>query len=173
VLIWQANKRTNKIGELVQDLKRNRMLPAIVFLNSSEACTQLALELTRHMQQLEAENLTVTKADLKKADKQEKALRRSRNRKDENNNEGNNKTQEEWEDEDTGVKNPDELNDKYTFLDPKYKLSSQEIQDEISLNKHRKNIPPQMFEAWKRGVGVHHANFHTKFRSSVECLFRK
>jgi replicative superfamily II helicase len=30
-----------------------------------------------------------------------------------------------------------------------------------------------MFEAWKRGIGVHHASFHTKFRSSVESLFRK
>lgn len=30
-----------------------------------------------------------------------------------------------------------------------------------------------MFEAWRRGIGVHHAQYHTKFRSSVEFLFRK
>ena len=54
----------------------------------------------------------------------------------------------------------------------KYKLTESEIEDEIDLHKHRK-IPDLMFEAWKRGIGVHHANFHSKFRSSVECLFRK
>jgi len=155
---------------LVQDLKINSLLPAIVFLSSSKASNQLALELTRHLEVIEAENSKVTKADLKKVDKQEKALRRSKNRKDENNNE---KSSKVIEDEDLELKNSNELNIKYTFLDPKYKMTFQEIDDEINIHRHRKNIPKEMFEAWKRGIGVHHASFHTKFRSSVECLFRR
>lgn len=151
------------------------MLPAIVFLQSAEACNQLALELVRHLKDLEARSSSVTKTDLKRAEALEKALKRSRNRKDENNNNksSNDRSDDVAEEEYASLKNPAELNDKYTFLDPKYKLSTKELQEEISLNKHRKNIPAEMFEAWKRGVGVHHASFHTKFRSSVECLFRK
>ena len=29
------------------------------------------------------------------------------------------------------------------------------------------------FEAWKRGIGVHHANYHTKYRGYTEYLFRR
>ena len=65
------------------------------------------------------------------------------------------------------------IDEKYTYLDHKFKLTDKELSDEIDLHSHRTNIPNYMFEAWKRGVGVHHANFHNKFRSSVEYLFRK
>ena len=50
---------------------------------------------------------------------------------------------------------------KYTFFDMKYKLTENELNDEINEHSFRK-IPDILFEGWKRGIGVHHAKFHTK-----------
>ena len=44
---------------------------------------------------------------------------------------------------------------------------TRKINEELKLHRDRKNIPKKLFDGWKRGVGVHHAYFHTKFRSSV------
>ena len=52
-------------------------------------------------------------------------------------------------------------------------MSSVEIDAEIELHKRRANIPKAVMSGWRRGIGVHHAEFHTKFRASVECLFRR
>lgn len=145
------------------------MLPAIVFLKSPESCNSLAIQLTEYLEKLESDNSKTTKTDLKNLDKIEKKMKKlleSAKKKS-----GKDKLDEDVETE--PFTRLSEFNVKYTFLDTNNIMSNEEIDEEINLHRYRKNIPKKLFDAWKRGIGVHHANFHSKFRSSVECLFRK
>jgi superfamily II RNA helicase len=161
------------IAELVENLHDKKLLPAIVFLNSGSLCDALAERLVDYLDEREKENSSQTEKDLKKQEKSDKALqKRLKNQQDKNKkNKSKGMTTEEGEDEDT-VSQAKRYDDKFTFLDFKHKMGINEIEEEIDLHKHRP-IPSKLFDAWKKGIGVHHAFFHTKFRSSVECLFRR
>ena len=145
------------------------MLPAIVFLKSTAACDYLALALLNHLEEKQKEYSKVTKKDSKTYEKMIKLAKKKRDQATKKNTK-----QEDLEDleEIDIIVNPNQINEKFSFLDSKRKMTDSEINDEIDLHRRRK-IPSKMFDAWKRGIGVHHANYHTKFRSSVECLFRK
>jgi superfamily II RNA helicase len=156
------------ITQLVKSLHQNKMLPAIVFLNTYDFCNELAEKLVNDLENEEEEN----KKDNKKANKQPTKLHRETKKKADKNADWREQSEllEELQESYIDVNKIDE---KYTYLDRKFKLSDKEIDEEIDSHKFRPNIPTSMFEAWKRGIGVHHANFHNKFRSSVEYLFRK
>jgi superfamily II RNA helicase len=158
------------IFDLVDNLYKNKMLPAIVFLNSCDQCDKLAQILVSQLKHLEEEEMRDS-GKMKKTEKETAKLaklkKKSRDRK--NNGELDKDEYEFLEEQNMIVPL---INHKYSFLDSKYKLTENEILEEINLHKFRK-IPSYFFDGWKRGIGVHHANYHTKFRNSVEYLFRK
>ena len=156
----------DNVYEFVQLLHERKMLPAIVFLNSSEMCNELAERLTKTLEKMQSEQKPTSKVDLKKSEKLEKSIKRNRDKE---------ATKDEWKSDTVSdsIEDFDRVDEKFTFLDAKYKISEEEMREEIDMHRHRPNIPKHMFEGWKRGVGVHHAVFNTKFRNSVECLFRK
>lgn len=144
------------------------MLPAIVFLRCSEACDNLALALLNYLE--EKEYSKVTKKDTKNY---ERMIKQAKKKRDVTKKNTNGTKQEDFNDlDEISVVNPNRINEQFSFLDSKRTMTDTEVDDEIYLHR-RLNISSKMFDAWKRGIGVHHANYHTKFRSSVECLFRK
>lgn len=150
------------ISELINLLHELKMLPVIIFLNSCDYCDQLAKTLTEYLIDLENSDNKFNKI-LKNEEKLLKILKKKVNKHSEG---------QDPKSEDECDLPPLIDKSKYSYLDPAYQMSNSEIESEINLHRHRK-IPSILFEAWKRGIGVHHANHHTKFRSSVECLFRK
>jgi ATP-dependent RNA helicase DDX60 len=156
------------IYELVKSLHEKDMLPAIVFAKTCNLCNQLAFKLTTSLEKEEKEAAARQNKDAKKKEKHVKKLQR------------NLKNEDLSDDEKSMLRssiaamqdNVTSIDDKYTFFNPKYRLSNEEIQEEIRLHRYR-TIDRKLFEGWKRGIGVHHADFHTKVRSSTEYLFRK
>ena len=147
------------------------MLPAIVFLRSSEECNKLAQILVERLKHLQEEEEKKDYKDVKKAEKATaKNLKAKKKTKVRNNN--GELERDEYEFLEEQNMNIPLINHKYSFLDSKYKITDTEIEEEINSHKYRK-IPKYLFDGWKRGIGVHHSNYHTKFRSSVEWLFRK
>jgi len=146
----------NHIYELVKSLHDKKMLPAIVFLNSCDECDILAKKLTQHLIDLEDSdkkfqiNEKLNKKVAKIALNLEKHQKKSKNDNSLDNQDLDSIKSQSFVDR-----------NKYTFFDMKYKLTETELNDEIHEHRHRK-IPSILFEGWKRGIGVHHANFHTK-----------
>ena len=52
-------------------------------------------------------------------------------------------------------------------------MQDNEIQEQIDYATNNHSIDKIFIEAWNRGIGVHHSNYHTKYRSATEYLFRK
>ena len=100
------------IAELFDYLFGKHLLPAILFLKTTDMCDKLAIKLTEEM--------------------------RKRNEQ------------------------------------TRFQANCYTLNEEISEHKRRSymKVPEIMFEAWQYCNGVHHANYHTKYRSSVEYLFR-
>ena len=156
------------VFELVSNLKKNKMLPAIVFTKNYHFADALAKALVitlkdneRLAQKQNDKNLDKNnKKEIKIVEKQLKDPKLDDIEKSE--------LREkifDLENEDKGI--PDE----FTFLNSN-KLPLKEIEEEIEMHKHRK-IEKIFFEAWHRGIGVHHETNSTKYRSSVEYLFRR
>ena len=159
-----CNWLTKNISDLIDLLYKTKMLPAIVFINSCDGCDQLAIALTEHLISLEKSDTNFVNS----LENEEKILKNLKKKK----NKYSDKQNKQMPNEDECELPPLIDKSKYTYLDSKYQMAISEIDDEIKLHKYR-NIPKILFEGWKRGISVHHANYHTKFRSSVECLFRK
>ena len=132
------------------------MLPAIVFLNSCDECDILAKKLTQHLIDLEDSdkkfqvNEKLNKKVAKIALNLEKHQKKSKNDNSLDNQDLDSIKSQSFVDR-----------NKYTFFDMKYKLTETELNEEIYEHRYRK-IPNLLFEGWKRGIGVHHANFHNK-----------
>ena len=145
----------NHIYELVKSLYDKKMLPAIVFLRSCDKCDILAKKLTQHLIDLEDSdkifqvNEKLNKKVAKIATNLEKHQKKSKNDNSLDNQDLDSKSQSFVD------------RNKYTFFDMKYKLTENELNDEINEHSFRK-ISDILFEGWKRGIGVHHAKFHTK-----------
>ena len=160
----------NNVFELARELQNSKLLPAIFFCNSSKMCNKLAMKLNDEFEKLEDEDkkLQKTKKEIKKI---KKFINEIKDLQDQNIDCSSSVCEEIG----SKIIDLDRIDDKYTFLDPKFKQTSSEIDEEMSLHKNKKRqskLKP-FFKAWKRGIGVHHAEFHTKFRASTEYLFRK
>jgi superfamily II RNA helicase len=165
----------DNVYELVCNLRDNQMLPAIVFLKSNEMCDQLATKLVTIFEEQETienqkKNEKITKDDLKKS----KLLKKSMNNKKKN-------STKDWQlecevNEEANQledsQNLDKIDDEFTFIDLKYKIPTAEV-DELTFDLRNRKITPSIINGLKRGIGVHHANYHTKFRQTVEYLFRR
>ncbi|RNA17498.1 superfamily II RNA helicase [Brachionus plicatilis] len=156
------NWLVKNIPDLINLLHKSKMLPAIIFVNSCDGCDQMALALTEYLINLEKSD----KSFMEAVENEEKVVKNMKKKRSKCSGE-----QDQQEEEECEIP-PLIDRSKYSFLDPKYQMANSEIESEIKMHRYR-NIPKIFFEAWKRGIGVHHANYHTKFRSSVECLFRK
>jgi superfamily II DNA or RNA helicase len=155
------------IFELVESLRAKKMLPAIVFVKTYKFCDELAMRLVmtlRDIQEMAEKKVgKVGKCSKVQLKKLKKELDNPKLPEDE---------KYRINEEIRALQNDqEEIPDQFTFLNSK-KLAPSEINEEINLHWKRK-IDKIMFEAWKRGIGVHHANYHTKYRSSTETLFRK
>jgi len=67
--------------------------------------------------------------------------------------------------------NPEAPLDGYRFTD-KTKLEQSELQEILTTLRYR-GIDQWLLQALERGIGVHHAGMHRKYRQVVEILFRK
>ena len=158
------------VFELVNNLQENKMLPAIVFTKSYKFADDLLKSLVTALRdkQILAERTfnydnSVDKK-IKKIRCEIQRLSRLRKVDDAEIYALNEKIYD--------LENRNKINiDDFSFLNSN-KLSSKEIEEIIEDHKYRK-IDKIFFEAWKRGIGVHHANFHTKYRGSTEYLFRR
>jgi hypothetical protein len=156
------------IFELVSNLKKDKMLPAIVFTKNYHFADDLAKALVTSLKDNERmaqkqndknadkcnkKEIKILQKQLKdpKLDEIEKSQIRDKIFDLENENKG--------------------IPDEFAFLNSN-KLPFEEIEEEIEMHKNRK-IEKIFFEAWHRGIGVHHETNSTKYRSSVEYLFRK
>ncbi|CAG8631284.1 15577_t:CDS:10, partial [Cetraspora pellucida] len=62
----------------------------------------------------------------------------------------------------------------FTFVNPKYRLPSDEFQALIGTFEHKMTGKlSKLLDALKRGIGVHHAGLPKKYLGAVEILFRK
>jgi hypothetical protein len=160
------------ISQLVKSLEERKMLPAIVFLNTSDFCNELAEKLVHDLEKEEEENKKETKKDIKQTTKTNKSIIKNTTKKRNDKDKDWREQSELLEEAQESFIDENKIDEKFTYFDRKSKLTNKEIDEEIDSHRHRPNIPKSMFEAWKRGIGVHHAVFHNKFRSSVEYLFR-
>jgi hypothetical protein len=134
------------IFDLVVTLFQRKMLPALVFLRSSEMCTNLAARLTQHLENLESSNRKTNKKDDEIRKKLEKKLDQLKDQLKKNKSKQNDDLRElhaeiEELESKMNVLGDDKIDLDYTFLDFKYKISDQELNEEIRLHRHRSNIP--------------------------------
>ena len=158
------------VFELTENLKKKKMLPAIIFTKSDKFADNLAKSVITALRdkQLLAERSMVRDKPVEKEieilNRQLKKMERDPQRYALQIN----KIKEKIYD----LENKNKINiDDFSFLNSN-KLPTSTIDEEIETHKHRK-IDKIFFEAWKRGIGVHHASYHTKYRGSTEYLFRR
>ena len=161
---------SQNVFELVENLKKNKMLPVIVFTKSDKFADNLAKAVIKALKdkQLLAEKSMVrdktVDGKIEILRKQLKKMERDPERYAIEINDNKEKIYD--------LENVNKINiDDYSFLNSN-KLPASKIEEEIEAHKYRK-IDKIFFEAWKRGIGVHHANYHTKYRGSTEYLFRR
>lgn len=134
------------IVELVDKLYANKMLPAIVFLKTNELCDQLAMRLVETLKAREKSSKDASAKHIKQLTKAQKVKQQQLK-----------KTKfagkDSWKDESaeheelaSGMIDVDEIDDKYTYLDPSYKIDRKELDEEIDQNRFRSNIPKVLYE---------------------------
>jgi hypothetical protein len=129
------------IYDLFSTLFKKQMLPAIVFLKTPQMCNELAAKLTRQLEKLESQSRdrdTLKKVE-KNSNKHRKEMKRYRDSYNKNRNEDDRNQGDD--DLSSMFKMPNRVDEKFTFLDMKYKCTDAEIDEEIKLHRHRKNIP--------------------------------
>lgn len=166
----------DNIMELIETLQKKKLLPAIMFFKSSDQCDAMAAKLVEMLMEreeafkkshqkdpselelVEKEKLRIVKL-LEKADKDkttEGLIELSNLR-------------AELADL---SKDPDLVDERFTFLDPKFKVSNKEI-DDLSSRTYEKSYKQRVVQQWKRGIGLHHPNLKKRYRQISEMLFRK
>ena len=168
--VYTSEWALENVFELVNNLKSRKMLPAIVFTQSYKFADDLLKSLVTTLKdtQILAERSFLYDDSIDKQIKKIKKEIKRRARFQKVDNEEIYALNEKIYD----LENKNKINiDDYSFLNSN-KLPSKEIEEIIDEHKYRK-IDKKFFEAWHRGIGVHHANFHSKYRDSTEYLFRR
>ncbi|ROW17017.1 hypothetical protein VPNG_01433 [Cytospora leucostoma] len=152
----------DQILPLLTDLRSQGALPAILFnydrVNCEDFAFRLWKDLTHAEKSFQASNPVWKKkmADFeqwKKTTEKTEALNKS-------------------EDPSTWATfDPDAPLPQYSFAD-ETKFSKSELNETI-YSLRFKEINPQVIEALRRGIGIHHAGMNRKYRQTVEMLFRK
>lgn len=149
----------NNMIDLLNTLKKDNMLPVIIFNTDRELVTRLA----------KAVYMELESQDIRK--KKDKALEKMR--KETKRNRDNERTRDSWIEDSIAMEqaiDPDVRDIRFTFLDQQTKLSDTEIKEELYECRSTSKYALDMVY---RGIGIHHAAMERKYRSAIEILFRK
>lgn len=172
--------------DLVLELRSNGALPAIIFNYDRYACERSLAGLLKTLEDTEAEYRESSRtwaakmADYEKWKKSRekakfkppKATRKGKGDDDEGNSrldlarEEANRDTSPWESFD-----PEAPLEEFSFADTS-KISTEELDRHLNSLKWQR-CRPELLNALRRGLGVHHAGMNRVYRQAVEMLFRK
>jgi superfamily II DNA or RNA helicase len=171
---------------LILDLRSNGALPAIIFNYDRYGCERSLAGLVGTLEEAEAEYRDNSrewaakvaqyeqwrKSREKAKFKPPKATRKGKGDDDEGNSkldlarEEANRDTSPWESFD-----PDAPLAEFSLADPS-KISREELESHLNSLKWQR-CKPELLNALRRGLGVHHAGMNRQYRQAVEMLFRK
>ena len=153
------------------------MLPAIVFAQTYSLCNKLASTLTEALlkkQELDEQEANKN-VNLKKEEKFKKYVLKQAEAMKKTILSNDIAEMCDLEEEIDGLtKKSNAIDQKYTFFNPSYRIAEKEMNDEIDMFMRRNlDLPNILYEAWRRGIGIHHEDFHFKCRNLTEYFLRK
>lgn len=168
---------------LLTDLRSQGALPAILFNYDRVACEEIAFRILSDLQ--EAENAwketdagwkkKVAKFEQYKKDQAKADSLRQKTTKA--------KAKGKRDEDDIGDGRMDDDPSTLSSFDPEAPLERFSLGDETKITRSElewmiwslrwKNINPDILNALRRGIGIHHAGMNRKYRQIVEMLFRK
>ncbi|KAI8808534.1 hypothetical protein BJ742DRAFT_677787 [Cladochytrium replicatum] len=185
------------VYDLVTDLRREGMAPALMFMYDRTGCDKLAIKLLSKLEDEEREYKTTAEYRIKLEDyEQHMADVKRAMEAFEKEQQSKRKVKVARTDEDAGPSviqsptlpqlpkhldgfNPNRPDPRFTFADyrsSQYEVVQKEIDAMIYKMKRNAALNPvdlTLLRALARGIGVHHAGKNRKFRQLVEILFRQ
>ncbi|KKY34635.1 putative dead deah box helicase [Diaporthe ampelina] len=168
---------------LLTDLRSQGALPAILFNYDRVACEEIAFRILSDLQ--EAENTwKATDASWKKKVAKFEQFKKDQAKADSLRQKTTKaKAKGKRDEDDIGDGRMDDDPSTLSSFDPEAPLERFSLGDETKLTRSElewmiwslrwKNINPDILNALRRGIGIHHAGMNRKYRQIVEMLFRK
>lgn len=189
----QARSALKNIVNLVVELRKTEMLPAICFIDDRSACKKLATKLFEYYEEeqrkFEATAKFKAEFEIKDEEKLLKLVKRKRDIGEKKSKIKSSKSNKRGEYEEGGEQEYENVQDE---IDPlagrrlklrevlaKFRLQSrhydeelvQKVQDRLRYDKHRETTK-LLLKLFERGIAFHHAGLNARERCCIEILFR-